>query len=33
MVAFAGRSLDPQDMPKYLNTTETLIYDKSKTLY
>lgn len=33
IVAFAGRSLDPQDMPKYLNTTETLIYDKSKTLY
>lgn len=32
-VAFAGRSIDPKDMPKYLNTTETLVYDKSKVLY
>jgi DNA primase len=32
-IALAGRSIDPQDMPKYLNSPETPIYHKSRTLY
>lgn len=33
IVAFAGRSIDSQDNPKYLNIPETVLYDKSKILY
>ncbi len=33
LVAFAWRVLDPNDNPKYLNISETKIYDKSKILY
>ncbi len=33
VVAFAGRAMKPDDMPKYINTTETILYDKSKVLY
>ncbi len=33
LVAFAGRVLDPNDNPKYLNISETPVYDKSKVLY
>jgi len=33
VVAFAGRSMDPDQVPKYLNSPETPIYSKSRTLY
>ena len=33
LVAFAWRVIDPEDNPKYLNTWETSLYDKSKVLY
>lgn len=33
IVAFAGRAISSSDMPKYLNTPETMLYDKSKVLY
>ena len=33
VVAFGGRSLRPTDYAKYKNTKETLIFNKSKTLY
>ncbi len=33
LVAFAARALSDQDQPKYLNTPETILYDKSKILY
>jgi DNA primase len=33
IVAFGGRSLDPGDKPKYLNSPETDIYIKNKLLY
>jgi DNA primase len=33
IVAFAGRSMDPDQVPKYLNSPETPIYSKSRTLY
>ncbi|MFA7284511.1 MAG: DNA primase [Candidatus Absconditabacterales bacterium] len=33
IVAFAGRVTDSQDSPKYLNLSDTPLYDKSKTLY
>lgn len=33
IVAFTGRVLDPQDSPKYLNISNTTLYDKSKVLY
>ena len=33
VVAFAGRSLDPNDNAKYMNSPETPIYNKSKLLY
>ena len=32
-VAFGGRVLSPDAVPKYLNTSSTILYDKSKTLY
>jgi DNA primase len=32
-VAFGGRALDPQQVPKYLNSPETPIYSKGRTLY
>ena len=32
-VAFGGRVLSPDAVPKYLNTASTVLYDKSKTLY
>lgn len=33
VVGFAGRALTSDDMPKYLNISETPLYDKSKLLY
>ena len=33
VIAFGGRSMDPDQVPKYLNSPETAIYSKSRTLY
>jgi DNA primase len=33
VIAFGGRALDPEQQPKYLNSPETPIYSKSRTLY
>jgi DNA primase len=33
VVAFGGRSMAPDQQPKYLNSPETAIYSKSRTLY
>ncbi|WP_135506207.1 DNA primase [Roseovarius aestuariivivens] len=32
-VAFGGRAMDPDDNAKYLNSPETELFDKSRTLY
>ena len=32
-IAFGGRALDPNDDAKYINSPETDLYDKSRTLY
>jgi DNA primase len=33
VVAFGGRAIDPTQQPKYLNSPETPVYVKSRTLY
>lgn len=33
VIAFGGRAVDPDQQPKYLNSPETPIYTKSRTLY
>jgi DNA primase len=33
VIAFGGRKINEQDEPKYLNSPETRLFDKSKTLY
>jgi DNA primase len=33
VIAFGGRAMDDQQVPKYLNSPETPIYSKSRTLY
>jgi len=33
VVALAGRALSDEQTPKYLNTNETILFDKSSTLY
>jgi DNA primase len=33
VVAFGGRAMDPGQVPKYLNSPETPIYSKGRTLY
>lgn len=33
VIAFGGRTVDPDQQPKYLNSPETPIYSKSRTLY
>ena len=32
-VGFGGRVMNPEDQPKYLNTGETLVFQKGKELY
>ena len=32
-IAFGGRAMDPNDNAKYLNSPETPLFDKSRTLY
>ncbi|MBF0287532.1 MAG: DNA primase [SAR324 cluster bacterium] len=32
-IAFGGRSIDPKDQPKYINSPETKYYQKKRTLY
>lgn len=33
VIAFGGRILNPEDQPKYLNSPETKVYNKSQILY
>lgn len=33
VVAFGGRKIDPEDEPKYLNSPESVLFNKSETLY
>lgn len=33
VIAFGARKIDPEDEPKYLNSPETPVFDKSSTLY
>jgi DNA primase len=33
VIAFGGRAMDPDQVPKYLNSPETAIYSKGRTLY
>jgi DNA primase len=33
IIAFGGRSMEPDQVPKYLNSPETAIYSKGRTLY
>lgn len=33
IISFGGRIIDPNDTPKYMNCPQTLLYDKSNTLY
>jgi DNA primase len=33
VIAFGGRAVDPDQLPKYLNSPETPIYSKGRTLY
>lgn len=33
LIGFGGRALSPDDQPKYLNSPETELFDKGKTLY
>jgi DNA primase len=33
VVAFAGRAIEPDQQPKYLNSPETAVYSKSRVLY
>lgn len=32
-IAFGGRVIDPEDQPKYLNSAESAVFQKSRTLY
>ncbi|GAB4385627.1 DNA primase [Albidovulum sp.] len=32
-IAFGGRTLDPDDQAKYINSPETLLFDKGRSLY
>ena len=33
VIGFGGRAMKPEDQPKYLNTAETLVFNKRKNLY
>jgi DNA primase len=33
VIGFGARTLDPDDVPKYLNSPQTELFDKSRTLY
>lgn len=33
VIAFGARQIDPEDQPKYLNSPESAVFDKSATLY
>ena len=33
IIAFAGRAVEPDQQPKYLNSPETILYSKGRTLY
>jgi len=33
VIAFGGRALDPEDRAKYLNSAESILFDKSSNLY
>lgn len=33
VIAFGGRALDPEDRAKYLNSSESILFDKSSNLY
>ena len=33
VIAFGARTLDPEGVPKYLNSPKTILFDKSKTLF
>jgi DNA primase len=33
VIGFGGRTLDPTGVPKYLNSPQTALFDKSRTLY
>jgi DNA primase len=33
VIGFGARTLDPEDMPKYLNSPQTELFDKSRTLF
>ncbi|MFZ9692361.1 MAG: DNA primase, partial [Phycisphaerales bacterium] len=33
VIAFGARQIDPEDQPKYLNSPESAVFDKSSTLY
>jgi DNA primase len=33
VIGFGGRTLNPQGVPKYLNSPQTSLFDKSRTLY
>lgn len=33
MAGFGARILDPEDVPKFLNSPQTVLFDKSRTLY
>ena len=33
LVGFGARAINPEDQPKYLNSSDSPLYDKSKILY
>ncbi|MBP6911222.1 hypothetical protein KBC03_06625 [Patescibacteria group bacterium] len=33
LIGFGARAINPEDNPKYLNSSDSPLYDKSKVLY